>query len=550
MRGPAIIGAGARLTDAYVGPYTAIGEGCVDRVGAEVEHSILLAGSSVRDLDGRDGVLAARPQRARSAATTRQPRAYRFMVGDNSEVSDPLMRAAGHRAPAGCSAATCVARRRARAATSCVGADRTRARHHRRRRGRRRRERRAAPDASSTAPRGPTSTAPRRTRRGARGQRARRRQPRARRGRPPGRALLHVSTDYVFDGDRATRSRYVESDPTGPRSVYGAHQARRRARGARRLARARGRAHGVAVRRRTARTSSRRCWRSRRERDEVQVVTDQVGCPTWTGHLAPSAARLREREVAAASSTRPPRASARGTSFAQAIFAPGRARRARDAERRSARAGAPGAAPGLERARLRARRRRRCRRGRTASPAISRCAPAADDARMKLLVCGGAGFIGSNFVRLRLREHGDEIVVLDKLTYAGRRENLHDVEDDPRFAFVHGAIEDRRGGRRRDRRACRRDRQLRRRDARRPLDRRARRVRAHPRARHLRAARGRARARRALPAGLDRRGLRLDRGGLVHRGVSPLRPPRPTARPRPAPTCSCGSYHRPSAWRR
>ncbi|MEA2288680.1 MAG: dTDP-glucose 4,6-dehydratase [Solirubrobacteraceae bacterium] len=57
---------------------------------------------------------------------------------------------------------------------------------------------------------------------------------------------------------------------------------------------------------------------------------------------------------------------------------------------------------------------------------------------MKLLVCGGAGFIGSNFVRIRARDHGDEVVVLDKLTYAGRRENLQDVE----HGFVHGAIED------------------------------------------------------------------------------------------------------------
>jgi dTDP-glucose 4,6-dehydratase len=59
---------------------------------------------------------------------------------------------------------------------------------------------------------------------------------------------------------------------------------------------------------------------------------------------------------------------------------------------------------------------------------------------MRLLVCGGAGFIGSTFVRLRVREHGDQVTVLDKLTYAGRRENLHDVIDDIRF--VHGAIED------------------------------------------------------------------------------------------------------------
>jgi dTDP-glucose 4,6-dehydratase len=61
---------------------------------------------------------------------------------------------------------------------------------------------------------------------------------------------------------------------------------------------------------------------------------------------------------------------------------------------------------------------------------------------MKLLVCGGAGFIGSNFVRARLNGGEDEVVVLDKLTYAGRRENLQDLESNPRFSFVHGAIED------------------------------------------------------------------------------------------------------------
>ena len=59
---------------------------------------------------------------------------------------------------------------------------------------------------------------------------------------------------------------------------------------------------------------------------------------------------------------------------------------------------------------------------------------------MRLLVCGGAGFIGSTFARLRVREHGDEVTVLDKLTYAGRRENLEDIIEEIRF--VHGAIED------------------------------------------------------------------------------------------------------------
>src|SRR5947209_6472456 len=59
---------------------------------------------------------------------------------------------------------------------------------------------------------------------------------------------------------------------------------------------------------------------------------------------------------------------------------------------------------------------------------------------MRLLVCGGAGFIGSTFVRVRVRDFGDVVTVLDKLTYAGRRENLHEVSDQVRF--VHGAIED------------------------------------------------------------------------------------------------------------
>ena len=58
-----------------------------------------------------------------------------------------------------------------------------------------------------------------------------------------------------------------------------------------------------------------------------------------------------------------------------------------------------------------------------------------------VLVTGGAGFIGSNFVRYALRRHPDwRVTTLDKLTYAGRRENLHDVMDDPRHTFVHGDI--------------------------------------------------------------------------------------------------------------
>ena len=60
---------------------------------------------------------------------------------------------------------------------------------------------------------------------------------------------------------------------------------------------------------------------------------------------------------------------------------------------------------------------------------------------VEVLVTGGAGFIGSNFVRYALGQHADwRVTTLDKLTYAGRRENLHDVMDDPRHTFVHGDI--------------------------------------------------------------------------------------------------------------
>ena len=84
VRGPAIIGAGARICDAYIGPYTAIGEGC-EITAAEIEHSILLECSKVQNLEGRmESSLLGR--NVTIARGVRQPRAYRFMVGDNSEI--------------------------------------------------------------------------------------------------------------------------------------------------------------------------------------------------------------------------------------------------------------------------------------------------------------------------------------------------------------------------------------------------------------------------------------------------------------------------------
>jgi len=60
---------------------------------------------------------------------------------------------------------------------------------------------------------------------------------------------------------------------------------------------------------------------------------------------------------------------------------------------------------------------------------------------VRYLVTGGAGFIGSNFVRFLLRERPDtEIVNLDALSYAGNRNNIADIMDDPRHVFIHGDI--------------------------------------------------------------------------------------------------------------
>lgn len=84
VRGPAIIGAGALVEDAYIGPYSAISSGVVVR-RAEVEHSILLQDSRVEDLDARvEASLIGRG--VTIARTSEKPRAYRFMVGDSSSI--------------------------------------------------------------------------------------------------------------------------------------------------------------------------------------------------------------------------------------------------------------------------------------------------------------------------------------------------------------------------------------------------------------------------------------------------------------------------------
>jgi dTDP-glucose 4,6-dehydratase len=72
----------------------------------------------------------------------------------------------------------------------------------------------------------------------------------------------------------------------------------------------------------------------------------------------------------------------------------------------------------------------------------------APDAAGRMIVTGGAGFIGCNFVRHALEKTADEVVVFDKLTYAGSLESLAEVEDHPRYRFVRGDIADREAVRR------------------------------------------------------------------------------------------------------
>jgi glucose-1-phosphate thymidylyltransferase len=84
VRGPAIIGRGTRITDAYIGPYTAIGDD-VTIMHAELEHSIVLSGSSISDLEYRieASLIGKNVRIGRGPAL---PKAYRFVVGDNADV--------------------------------------------------------------------------------------------------------------------------------------------------------------------------------------------------------------------------------------------------------------------------------------------------------------------------------------------------------------------------------------------------------------------------------------------------------------------------------
>ena len=83
VRGPVAIGAGTRIVDSYVGPFTSIADGCL-LADTEIEYSVVLARCSVTDIPRIEGSLLGRDVTLQR--TERRPAAHRFMLGDHSQV--------------------------------------------------------------------------------------------------------------------------------------------------------------------------------------------------------------------------------------------------------------------------------------------------------------------------------------------------------------------------------------------------------------------------------------------------------------------------------
>ena len=559
VRGPAIIGAGARAERLLHRPLHGDRRALHDhrRRGRALDPA---AGLHRRATS--TGAWSPRCSGATSACAAASASRARTASWSATTPTSRSCEAARRRAPRGCSATTC-ARRRARGRTSCRARRPARARHHRRALPSTRcssGSQRARPldgvvnCAAWTDVDGAEADA----RAGARGQRRRRRQPRARRPRRRGVPLLHVSTDYVFDGDApldadGSARPYVESDPTAPRSVYGQTklEGEQQVLGASRAARrscARAWLYGVGgaqLRRDDARALA-------GERDAVagRHRPGRLARP-GPGHLAPGAARA---------------ARARGDAALVHLAGGGdglleRFRRARSSARPRSTAAST--------------RRRATQIARPAPrPAWSALESERDDVlplpawqRRAGRLSRGAGWDDARHEAARLRRRRVHRLDLRAPAPAastatrsrcstssptpGARRTSTTSPSTRRFASCAARSRTRRRwparSRRRRRRRSSTSPPRRTSTARSPSPTRSSRTHALGTYVLLEAARERG---AALRAGLDRRGLRLDRAGLVHRGVARCARPRRTRPRRPARTCSCRATSTPTGCRR
>ncbi len=253
--------------------------------------------------------------------------------------------------------------------------------------------------------------------------------------------LLHVSTDFIFAGDRSLP--YTEADTGTPISVYGqskweGEQAVRELMPEALIVRTAW-VYGV-----HGNNFVKTMLRLMAEREEIRVVDDQIGTPSWTADIVTAMRTLIDKDVSGTWNFTNEGVTS-WFDFAHEIISIAAQLGHRQegqafAAHPQSRVSECGETPKL----FRAEQGKNPPGSRLRDSALARqpSMHAGGDAFMKtLLVTGGAGFIGANFVRYWLEHHpGDRVINLDALTYAGNLENLAGVEANDNYRFVHGDI--------------------------------------------------------------------------------------------------------------